>query len=194
MEFSPQLAAYLIATKWVYSKINLKDIGKLQSKYALRFYEIALSYSSMAGKANNRYDSWYFERTIEELRFIFGIPNDTYKTKKDFKKNVIEKPIEEINKANIGLKITVKEEKQHPKTKCVRFNCQKTLRKLPAPQKTPETIEQILPEEPDNLPEINLEEIRKKYGDNLADIYEHLLATGEVLNQKLLDKLMGKNK
>jgi hypothetical protein len=46
-------------------------MGRLQSRYALRIYEIALSYKSLAGKDGNAENARYMERTLEELRKIF---------------------------------------------------------------------------------------------------------------------------
>ena len=40
MTFSQELTIMLLEMKKVYAKINLQDIGKLQSKYAIRIYEI----------------------------------------------------------------------------------------------------------------------------------------------------------
>jgi len=106
MEFSPTLAAFLIASKWVYSKINLTDVGQLQSRYAIKLFEMAISYMSLKGKDGNKYERWYFQRTVEELRLILNVPEDAYKTIKDFRKYVVENPINEINDAAIGVKIT----------------------------------------------------------------------------------------
>jgi plasmid replication initiation protein len=61
MTFSPKLAEVLAELKWVYSKINLQDFGKLQSRYAIRLYEIALSFAYLKGKQGNKDSVWYFQ-------------------------------------------------------------------------------------------------------------------------------------
>jgi plasmid replication initiation protein len=43
MTFSSELAGFLVALKWMYSKIDLKDLGDLHSRYAIRLFEIAMS-------------------------------------------------------------------------------------------------------------------------------------------------------
>jgi plasmid replication initiation protein len=53
MTFSEHLAAFLAELKVAYTKIPLKEIGKLQSKYAIRLYEMAKSYESMVSKYGN---------------------------------------------------------------------------------------------------------------------------------------------
>ena len=85
--------------------MNLMDLGKLQSYYAIRFYEIALSFSGFKGKNGNKKDEWYFEYSLDELRTIFKTENK-YKVTKDFKHNCIEVPLRELNSSDIGLSIT----------------------------------------------------------------------------------------
>ena len=54
MKFSSELAEYLTALKRVYAKIDLKDLGSLQSRYAMRIFEIIMSASFLKGKQGNR--------------------------------------------------------------------------------------------------------------------------------------------
>jgi len=62
MTLSHELVGAIQELKEVYSQINLKDLGALQSKHALRTFEIAMSYKSLQGKGGNTNDAWYFER------------------------------------------------------------------------------------------------------------------------------------
>ena len=103
MVFDRELANFLKELKRVYAKINLQDFGKLQSKYALRYFEIAKSYESLAGKDGNRQDEWYFERTIQELRKIPGVPEEAYQEIKLLRRKVIEEPMKELNGAGVGI-------------------------------------------------------------------------------------------
>jgi plasmid replication initiation protein len=93
MTFSPKLAEVLAELKWVYSKINLQDFGKLQSRYAIRLYEIALSFAYLKGKQGNKDGAWYFQWTIEELRQILSVPTDAYKETHLFKQKGIDAPM-----------------------------------------------------------------------------------------------------
>jgi len=125
MTFSDHLADSLIELKKMYAKIQLEDLGKLSSRYALRIYELAISYSSMAGKNGNAYNAWYFEKEIRDLRELFAIEPDKYKATKDFRIRVIEGPVNEINRANIGIEIAPLYIRAGKFIQAVRFNCKK---------------------------------------------------------------------
>jgi plasmid replication initiation protein len=105
MSFNPALAAILKAFKKAYAPIELSELGKLQSRYAIRYYEIAMSYSGFAGKDGNRPGEWYFDMTIERLRLLFQVDNNKYKATKDFRVRVIDNPLKDLNTAAIGLSI-----------------------------------------------------------------------------------------
>jgi hypothetical protein len=105
MNFNPDLGETIKAFKKAYAKISLADLGKLQSRYAIRFYELALSYAGFAGKDGNRPGEWYFDKTLDDLRILFGIGSKKYKATRDFRVKVIDNPIAEINGARLGLRI-----------------------------------------------------------------------------------------
>jgi plasmid replication initiation protein len=187
MKFSPELAEYLKTLKWIYSKINLQDLGKLQSKYALRYYEMAKSYESLAGKEGNEGGTWYFERPVQELRTMLGVPDEAYPETRDFRKYVVEQPVKEINAAGVGLEITTEGIKQGRNLKAIRFDCEKAAPTLPAkrsrgrPKKTAATAGQLeLPEanpktatlrkekEHAHLKELYPEEFAKLYAEGLT--------------------------
>jgi plasmid replication initiation protein len=108
----------------MYAKINLKDLGELQSRYAIHLFEIAMSYRSMAGRGGNRGESWYFERGFpDEIRLIMGVEKNTYKDNHLLKQKVIDKPVKEINGAGIGVKITPTTVKQGRRIVAIRFDC-----------------------------------------------------------------------
>jgi plasmid replication initiation protein len=124
MTFSSELAEFLVALKWMYAKINLKDLGELQSRYALHLFEIAMSYRSLVGRGGNRSETWYFERGFpDELRHIMGVAKNAYKDNHVLKQKVIEGPVKEINAAGIGLEITPTTVKQGRRIVGIRFYC-----------------------------------------------------------------------
>jgi plasmid replication initiation protein len=180
MTFAEEFAGILKEMRRVYAQINLQDLGKLQSKYSLRYFEIAKSYEGLAGKNGNRTDSWYFERTITELRQLLAVPDNTYPETKHFRQFVVENPVKEINKANIGLEIATEGIKQGRNLKGIRFNCNKAARQLPVkrgrgrPRKTPASNGQL--ELPEAAPkqtrlEKELEHLREVYPDEFATLY-----------------------
>jgi len=105
MSFNPKLGDVIKAFKIGYSKISLVDLGKLQSRYAIRFYELAISHAGFAGQGGNRRGEWWFEMSLDDIRERFMVDRKRYKVTKDFRVNIIDKPIEEINAAGIGLSI-----------------------------------------------------------------------------------------
>jgi plasmid replication initiation protein len=124
MTFSSELAAFLTVLKWMYAKINLKDLGELQSRYAIHLFEIAMSYRSMAGRGGNRGERWYFERGFpDEIRQIMGVGKDAYKDTHLLKQKVIDRPIQEINEAGIGVAIKPTTVKQGRRIVAIRFDC-----------------------------------------------------------------------
>jgi plasmid replication initiation protein len=185
MIFAADLAEVLLEMKRVYARINLQDIGKLQSKYALRYFEIAKSYESLNGKDGNRSNAWYFERTIPELRELLAVPDNTYAETKRFRQFVIENPIKEINNADIGVSIETIGIKSGRNLKGIRFDCKKTERtvrkkkggKNPAEKPTlpePSTKTSGLREEKE------LEHLKELYPEEFACLYEEASAEQRV--------------
>lgn len=187
MTFSQKLADVLLELKRVYTKINLQDLGKLQSKYALRYFEMAKSYESLAGKDGNQSKTWYFERTVHELRTMLGVPEDAYPETRDFRKKVVEEPVKEINSARIGLEIKTEGIKQGRNLKAIRFDCEKAAPTLPVkrgrgrPKKAAAATGQL------ELPEVNpktaklrkekeLAHLKELYPDAFAELYAEGLA------------------
>jgi len=103
MAFTPEMADLLRSFKKAYAKISLVDLGKLQSRYAIRFYELAMSYSGFAGKDGNPRGHWWFEKTLDDLRILFNVKKRLYPRTGNFRTFVIDNPIDEINKADIGI-------------------------------------------------------------------------------------------
>jgi plasmid replication initiation protein len=167
MKFSPELAKVLLEMKRVYARINLQDIGKLQSKYGLRYFEMSKSYESLAGKDGNGRDRWYFERTISELRQLLAIRPDVYPRTDNFKKRVVEQPVKEINEAGIGLEIKTEGIKRGRSLEGIRFTCAKTARTAPGKRKRPETAPP-----PVERPEFNAETAASRNAKELQHLQE----------------------
>jgi plasmid replication initiation protein len=130
MEFNPALGDVIKELKRGFSQIDIPSLVKLQSKYAIRFFRLALSYSGFAGKNGNPLGQWYFEMSIEDIRIRFQIDKDTYPRTGNFRTFVIDEPIEEINAADVGLQIEVEYIRQGRYLTGARFNC-RWLRKKP---------------------------------------------------------------
>jgi hypothetical protein len=177
LTFSQELVDVLLELRRVYAKINLKDIGKLQSRYAIRLFELAKSYESLKGKDGNKAGTWYFERTIEDLRFMFGVPEDAYKETRDFTKKVIKEPVEELNAADVGVTITPLPVKEGRKTTGYRLSCEEEARtvgkKAPARKRGRKKVAAAKEEAPE-LPAANPRAEKTRDGkelEHLAELY-----------------------
>jgi len=128
MHFNPELGAVLKNFGLFYSQIKLADLGKLQSRYAIRFYEIAMSWSSEAGKKGNKPGEWFFYYTVQELRAIFKIEHSQYKLTSDFRRKCIDVPCAEIREADIGIDVEPEPDKSGRRLLGFRFQCRFTSR------------------------------------------------------------------
>jgi plasmid replication initiation protein len=182
MTFSSELAKFLIALKWMYSKINLKDLGELQSRYAIHLFEIAMSYQSLAGKGGNHGEAWYFERGFpDEIRYVMGVAEDEYKDNYELKRKVLEGPLKELNKAGIGLEITPVTIKHGRRIVGIRFDCKKAPRAVRGKGRK-QAIELPPIPEPDRKAEQEreekeLEHLRELYPEEFAERYQAALET-----------------
>ena len=178
MKFSEELASFLMALKWMYSKVSLKDIGELQSRYAIKLFEMAMSYMSLKGKQGNADDYWYFERPIPELRTILGVPQDAYQRMDLFKQNVIEKPLKELNHAGVGLQIRPEGIKQGRRIVAIRFNCKSAPRTVRGKRRRADALP--LPDPNTRIEglreEKELEHLKEVYPDEFAALYAEALA------------------
>jgi len=176
MKFSEELAVFLKALKWMYSKINLKDVGELQGRYAIRLFEMAMSYKSLAGKNGNQVETWYFERGFpDEIRIIMGVGKETYKDNHLLKQYVIDNPIKEINKAGIGVEIQPTSVKQGRRIVAIRFYCKQAQSGTGGrSRRTKELIplEQIFPRAGDSREEKELDHLKELYPEEYATLYE----------------------
>jgi plasmid replication initiation protein len=201
MTFDKKLAEFLKELKWLYSKINLSDLGRLQSRYALRLFELAISYSSLKGKDGNEEKTWYMERTIEDLRKMFGIAPEEYKENREFRRKVIEGPVREINNAGIGVEIKTETIKKGRNLAGFRFECEnvpKTTRKKRGkktaaqpselPEQNPRNAEGKIEKEMEHLKELYPKEFASLYEKALEDLPSISKQFGERLRQTVAEQ------
>ena len=87
LTLSDSLTPYLVQLKSNFSKYELINVLCLKSKYSIRLYEIFKSYLWL-GK---------WEVKVEDLRVLINM-NDRYKDFTEFKRNILNPSIKEINK------------------------------------------------------------------------------------------------
>jgi plasmid replication initiation protein len=164
MKFNPELAEAIGDFRQQYAKIDLLDFGKLQGKYAIRIYELALSYHGYAGKDGNRQGEWFFQKSVEDIRLLFDIDPKKYKTTGNFRTRIIDNPIEEINAAGIGLRIEPDYIRRGKRLMGIRFNCRWVEKGEPLPV-TPATETE---QEEERLKNAYPEEFEKLYAESFA--------------------------
>jgi plasmid replication initiation protein len=178
MTFDKKLAEFLKELKRLYAKINLSDLGRLQSRYALRIFELAISYASLQGKDGNEDKSWYIERTLEELRKLFGIAPGEYKENREFRRKVIEAPVREINSAGIGVQIKTESIKKGRNLAGLRFDCTKVARTTKKKRgKKAVPLPDFPLADPGSKAAKEEEHLKELYPDEFAELYREALET-----------------
>jgi plasmid replication initiation protein len=180
MTFSSELAEFLTVLKWMYARIDLKDLGELQSRYAVHLFEMAMSYKSLAGKKGNRGETWYFERGFpDEIRKVMGVAENAYKDNHLLKQYVIEGPVREINEAGIGLKITPTTIKKGRRIVAVRFYCKPAPRPVRGQKRIKAAELPLIPEAEikaeEDREDKELARLREQYPEEFAERYQAAL-------------------
>lgn len=108
-KLSEKFATFLeVEHKRGFTIFSVEVVGRLTSFYAMRYYQIAMSYRGFMGGVRdvsewakkNEVDlghSWFFAFSIPQLRALFKIGDKEYPRVSDLKKYVIDNPIAELN-------------------------------------------------------------------------------------------------
>lgn len=92
--FDPLLAQHVLAPR-AWARLNVHVVMKLRSKYAVTLYEILEAYANRENKTCTA--------TIDELRAWLKVPDEAYQSWKDFRRNVVDIAVNEINSlADLG--------------------------------------------------------------------------------------------
>lgn len=86
--FDPLLAQHVLAPR-AWARLNVHVVMKLRSKYAVTLYEILEAYANRENKTCTA--------TIDEVRAWLKVPDDAYRSWKDFRRNVVDIAVDEIN-------------------------------------------------------------------------------------------------
>ena len=112
--FNMRLMPILVGMTENFTKYMLRDSVQLKSVYAVRLYELFKQYQKIGSRT----------MTIEELREMFNLQNK-YKVTADFRKRVIDKPLQEINE-NTTLNVSLELVKYGRKTTGFKFSFRDT--------------------------------------------------------------------
>ena len=113
IKFDPKMKPYLLELiKGEYTAVNIEQIFRLTSTYAVRLIELCLQYRNVSkGAVITR------KFSLEELRFYLNVPDDSYVGRMDhFKKFVLDDPIAEMERIT-DFRMTYRTEKEGRKIK-----------------------------------------------------------------------------
>lgn len=114
-----------------YSKGNLKVFGSFKKSASQRLYFFLLSYKNMKGKWGNPKDIWVVKITINQLRELYGIPEDKVTRTNNLILNYVKSPVEEINKNNFEFSIDYETVKKGKSIDSVIFTCTNIVKQIP---------------------------------------------------------------
>lgn len=101
----------------MYGRINISVQAKFKSNYALALYENCIRYQNLS------HTRWF---ALSTFRKLMGVPDDKYVIFRDFKRRVIDKSIEEINRyAEIQVEPEI--ERQGHQVNRIRFKLHKNV-------------------------------------------------------------------
>ncbi len=123
LNFSPDVIPYLTSISKNFTRYKLKEVANFKCVYSVRIYEL---FAQFQGVGAVNYD-------IDELRWMLDVENK-YTLYGDFRRNVIERAISEIN-LHSNLEVTFAETKVRRKVVSLQFAF-KTKSKPIAPAKT----------------------------------------------------------
>lgn len=106
LQLKKTMKEYVVNVKNNFALIPLQSVGQLQGKYAIRLFDIVMTHSGHEGKDGNKPGHWYYEETVENLKLLFKVEGASYNRTGNFRSRVIDLPIQEINDAGIGIRIT----------------------------------------------------------------------------------------
>lgn len=184
-----------------YTTMSLGTIGKFKSIYALRYYEIAMSFIGNKGRNGNEYGKWFFQYSFDELRKLFKVPDDCYSDKKYGNRNfflkIVKEPISELNLLSDEIRIDIVKILQGRKTVGVKFECTDISKKMKI-NKTDSFVEKKEKEEFNEDLEMlkNFEAMKEKYPDVFEKYFEDekkntpLFFIPEIAMKKVYEKMI----
>lgn len=124
--FSPTVAPLITLLEKNFTSYELEQVSELNSKYAVRLYEVVIAWRSI-GKTPMI--------TIDELRDRLGVLDDEYQITGDFKKRVLDYALKQINEKT-DITITYEQHKQGRKIIGFTFIIKQKQKSLTKPKDT----------------------------------------------------------
>lgn len=132
LTFTDDVGMYLQDLKEQFSSLDFKTIGAIKSYYAMRYYEIALSYEGFKGQDGNQPNTWFFDLDLDRLRTMFEIKDSAYRGRIDnITEKAVKQPIRELNAVNPRFRIDIERLKKGRSLIGYRFICTDLLAENP---------------------------------------------------------------
>ena len=162
--FAPSVVPLITMLERHFTSYNLEQVAGLNSKYAIRLYEIVIAWKSN-GKTN--------QIGLEQLRDRLGVFDDEYQRMELFKRKVLDKSVAEINEKT---EINLSYEQHKQGRKIVGFTF--TVKQKSKPKKLKTQEQERDPKTPDifdNLTDKEREIIAQKnaYADKIGATEQH---------------------
>jgi len=162
--FSPTVSPLITLLEKNFASYELEQVAQLNSKYAVRLYEVVIAWRS-TGKTPMI--------AIDELRNRLGVLDDEYTVTADFKRWALDNPIKQINEKT---EINLSYEQHKQGRKIVGFTF--TVKQKSKPKKLKTQEQERNPKTPDifdNLTDKEREIITQKnaYADSIGATAEH---------------------
>lgn len=127
--FTHQTISLISRLEEHFTRYHIDQVSKFKSKYSIRLYEIVIKW--LDNKKTQKY-------SLDEFREKMGISNE-YKQMSDFKINVLDKAVNEINAYS---DITIKYEQFKKGREISAFQFKIAPKKAPKPKKAPNAVDQ----------------------------------------------------
>jgi plasmid replication initiation protein len=169
VQFHPDLKPYLLELKKRFTKIPLKQILQLRSKYAIRLYELLKRYE----------DTGFRTDYIPELREKLGVEKGEYERFFDFERRVLKPAVKEINEKT-DLEVSYQKKKTGRKITHIEFEIKPKKKDTTKTKKT--TSENIDIQRQKNQPDlwdttlVILENLYKANPDDIDILRQHIFA------------------
>lgn len=125
IEFNPRALANIRELR-PYAIIGFENAARIRGKHAFNIYKYALSQQGFAGRGGNRRRTWWFEVSVEYLRAFLGVEDGRYREANDLKVWCVERPVAEINRAGVGIRIGFEPVRRGKSIAGFRFECADT--------------------------------------------------------------------
>jgi len=133
LEINRALRPYILELQGQFSRIAVQDFGKLTGRYSQRLYELIMAAGGHEGKQGNPPGQWWYRVETDKLRELFMLTDGEYKETRNFRRSVVDRPVQEINEADIGLHVTVEYHRYRRRLVGFTFHVERVSRNDPRP-------------------------------------------------------------